>query len=80
MVLHDCKGIAGILPVAIMTAVLFVFIMRGSYFSNHITTEQVDEGIYVSLDGQEQYLLIRGEDVNNPSSFGLGGPSGRTHL
>ncbi len=73
------KGIVGILLVAIMTAVLFVFIMRGVlYFSNHITTPNgVDEGIYVSLNGQEQYLLIRGEDVNNPVIIWLhGGPCG----
>lgn len=36
----------------------------------------VDEGIYVDLGGQEQYLLIRGEDAANPVIIWLhGGPS-----
>ena len=73
------KGIVGILLAAILAAVLFVFSMRGVlYLSNHITTPNgVDESIYVLLDGQEQYLLIRGEDVNNPVIIWLhGGPSG----
>ncbi len=48
------------------------------YLSNHITTPNgVDESIYLLLDGQEQYLLIRGKDVNNPVIIWLhGGPSG----
>lgn len=49
-----------------------------TYFSNRITTENgVDEGIYVTLGGQEQYLLIRGKNVTNPVIVWLhGGPSG----
>ena len=73
------KGILGILLVAIIASVLFVFSVRGIlYLSNRITTPNgVDESIYVSLGGQEQYLLIRGEDVNNPVIIWLhGGPSG----
>ncbi len=70
----------GILLAAILAAVLFVFSMRGGvlYLSNHITTPNgVDESIYLLLDGQEQYLLIRGKDVNNPVIIWLhGGPSG----
>lgn len=48
-----------------------------NYFSNRITTENgIDEGIYVDLGGQEQYLLIRGEDKDNPVMIWLhGGPS-----
>lgn len=48
-----------------------------NYVSNHIRTENgVDEGTYVTLGGQEQYLLIRGEDVGNPVIIWLhGGPS-----
>ena len=59
-------------------AVLFVCIVRGvTYYSNHINTANgVDESIYVELNGQEQYLLIRGEDINNKIIIWLhGGPS-----
>lgn len=62
----------------IIAAVLFVCIVRSvTYFSNHITTPNgVDEGIYVTLGGQEQYLLIRGENTENPVMIWLhGGPS-----
>lgn len=62
----------------LVAAILFVCITRGvTYFSNHIDAPNgVDEGIYVTLGGQEQYLLIRGEDVGNPVMIWLhGGPS-----
>lgn len=37
----------------------------------------IDESIYVPLEGQEQYLLIRGTDVDNPLIIWLhGGPAG----
>lgn len=37
----------------------------------------IDESIYVPLNGQEQYLLIRGNDVDNPVIIWLhGGPAG----
>lgn len=62
----------------IVAMVLFLCIVHGgTYLSNHINTPNgVDEGIYVSLGGQEQYLLIRGEDTTNPVMVWLhGGPS-----
>lgn len=62
----------------IVAAVLFICVFRGiTWFSNCIDTANgIDEGIYVSLDGQEQYLLIRGEDTSNPVMIWLhGGPS-----
>ena len=38
--------------------------------------QSVNEGIFVSLGGQEQYLLIQGEDTANPVIIWLhGGPS-----
>ncbi len=62
----------------LVAAILFVCITRGvTYFSNHNDApNSVDEGIYVTLGGQEQYLLIRGESVNNPVMIWLhGGPA-----
>ena len=69
----------GIIVTALLLAViLFVCIVRGiTWFSNCIDTANgVDEGIYVTLGEQEQYLLIRGENVENPVMIWLhGGPS-----
>lgn len=47
-----------------------------TYFSNRIAGENgVDKGIYVTLGGQEQYLLVRGENADNPVMIWLhGGP------
>ena len=62
----------------LLCAVLVVGVARvTTWLSNRITTENgVDEGLYVELGGQEQYLLIRGEDVSNPVMIWLhGGPS-----
>ena len=49
-----------------------------TYCTNHISEKTgIDEGIYVPLGGQEQYLLIRGENKENPVIIWLhGGPSG----
>ncbi len=63
----------------ILVAVLFICVVRCvNYFANQIDTENgVDEGIFVTLGGQEQYLLIRGEDTSNPVMVWLhGGPAG----
>ena len=69
----------GISALALIAAtVLFVCVVRGvTYLSNRIDTPNgVDEGIYVTLGGQEQYLRIRGEDTANPVMMWLhGGPS-----
>lgn len=69
----------GIAVVAVIVAtVLFICVVRGiTWFSNRIDTANgIDEGIYVSLGGQEQYLLIRGVDIENPVMIWLhGGPS-----
>ena len=64
--------------VLVIAAIAVVAIARtANYLSNHITSENgVDEGIYVNLGGQEQYLLIRGENKDNPVLIWLhGGPS-----
>ena len=67
-------AVAGIL----LLAVLFVAAARLITRSNvRITSDNgVDEGVYVELCGQEQYLLIRGEDTSNPVVIWVhGGPS-----
>lgn len=73
------KGVA-ILTAAFLTVGITIIIAAriATYLSNRISTENgVDEGIYVTLGGQEQYLLIRGEDVKNPVIIWLhGGPAG----
>lgn len=71
--------IAFIVAAIIILLVVFVIAARSvTYFSNHITTENgIDEGVYVTLGGQEQYLLVRGENTGNPVIIWLhGGPSG----
>ena len=73
------KWIGFTLAAIVLLLILFVAIARGiTYFSTRIDTDSgIDEGIYVPLGGQEQYVLIRGEDVNNPVIIWLhGGPAG----
>lgn len=47
------------------------------YLESYIDTDQgINEGVYVTLGGQEQYLLIQGESIENPVIIWLhGGPS-----
>ena len=73
------KWIGGIVGIIILVAILVVIIARiVTYSTNYITSENgIDEAVYVPLGGQEQYLLIRGEDKDNPVIIWLhGGPSG----
>lgn len=58
-------------------AVVIVGCRNFNYIDCFINADKgVDEGIYVTLGGQEQYLLIRGEHVENPVIIWLhGGPS-----
>ena len=63
----------------VLLAILVVIVARLiTYCTNHISEKTgIDEGIYVPLGGQEQYLLIRGENKENPVIIWLhGGPSG----
>lgn len=64
--------------ILLICVVIIVAARTVTYFSNRISSENgVDEGIYVTLGGQEQYLLIRGENVDNPVIIWLhGGPAG----
>ncbi|MDE7177029.1 MAG: alpha/beta hydrolase [Lachnospiraceae bacterium] len=68
-------GIFGILLIYVS-----VFIIGGrnlNYFKHYeMIAQGVDEGTYVTLGGQEQYVLIRGMDSENPVMIYLhGGPS-----
>lgn len=67
-----CPGLIIVLTSVIVAARIY------TYRENHITSSNgVDEGIYVALGGQQQYLLIRGQDVGNPVIIRLhGGPAG----
>lgn len=72
------KWAAIALATLLLAAVLFVAGARLVTWLNVRITgmDSVDEGIYVDLCGQEQYLLIRGADVLNPVVIWLhGGPS-----
>lgn len=65
--------------VLITAALLFIFTARFStYRSTHITaSDGIDEQTYVKLGDQEQHLLIRGQDKDNPVVIWLhGGPAG----
>lgn len=72
--------ILALLLMALLASIVIVVVAARTvtYYSNRICTENgVDERIYVTLGGQEQYLLIRGEDVSNPVILWLhGGPAG----
>lgn len=71
--------IGGILGSVVLLTILVVVVARIiTYSKNHITTKNgIDEAVYVPLGGQEQYLLIRGENKENPVIIWLhGGPSG----
>lgn len=79
-ILHSILKWSGctIAAIIVLLIVFIIAVRAGTYFSNHINTENgIDEGAYVTLGGQEQYLLIRGEDISNPVVVWLhGGPSG----
>lgn len=77
-ILRILKWVLIILPSFLLLAALFVAGARLITWANvRISAENgVDEGVYVDLGGQEQYLLIRGEDASNPVVIWLhGGPS-----
>lgn len=67
-----------VLGLIVLVLLSLVVIRLITYSKHHITTDNgIDEGIYINIGGQQQYLLIRGEDINNPVIIWLhGGPSG----
>jgi pimeloyl-ACP methyl ester carboxylesterase len=66
--------------VGIVLALTFIFVIgcRNINYLKHykMVKNGVDEGIYVSLGGMEQYVLVRGMNTDNPVIIYLhGGPS-----
>lgn len=79
VILHVAKWGAIVIAGLLVLVVIVVGVARMvTTQSNAIDPHRgIDEEIYVPLDGQEQYLLIRGNDVDNPVIIWLhGGPAG----
>ena len=75
---HILRVIITVIFALIFGAMSFVIGMRNVRYMSHYANLQngVDEGIYVPLNGQEQYVLMTGADVKNPVIVYLhGGPS-----
>lgn len=87
-VVGECKKksvpirvIKGMCALIATLVIAFAIVMVGSrnlhYIDSFVDTKRgVNEGVYVTLGGQKQYLLIQGDDVTNPVIIWLhGGPS-----
>ena len=77
--LRIIKILAAVIVTIPLGATVFIIGCRNfKYISHFINTHKgVEEGVYVSLGGQEQYVLIRGKNNENPVIIYLhGGPSG----
>lgn len=74
-ILKWCGGIFGILLIVI--SVFIIGCRNVNYFKHYqMIAHGVDEGTYVTLSGQEQYVLMRGMNSDNPVMIYLhGGPS-----
>ena len=63
-----------------LVLILFIFVIgyrNVNYFQHYkLVKSGIDEAQYLMLGGQEQYILMRGENINNPVIIYLhGGPS-----
>ncbi len=71
------KWIVGAVCALVLLLVAAMCILKiVNHFQYRITTENgIDEELYVDLNGQMQFIRIRGEDINNPVILYLhGGP------
>ena len=78
LLLHIIKWLVRIILFLLVGIAIIIAGCRNfNYINSYAGGKQsVNEGIYVSLGGQEQYLLIQGEDTANPVIIWLhGGPS-----
>lgn len=66
-----------ILVLVFATLIFFIGVRNINYFNHYYLIENgVDEGMFINLGGQEQYVLVRGADKSNPVIVFLhGGPS-----
>ena len=72
------KWIIAVIASAVVAVILFVTGVRNVNYITHrqMVSSGVDEGTYVMLGGQKQYVLMRGMDTDNPVIIYLhGGPS-----
>ncbi len=72
------RGIVGTSGIFIIGICVFILACRNANYLKHfrMITKGVDEAAYVTLGGQEQYVLMRGMDKENPVIIYLhGGPS-----
>lgn len=72
-------GILGTVLVVFFGLIILIIGARNVNYMKHFTGSGngIDEEIFVHINGQEQYLLIKGEDVENPVMIYLhGGPAG----
>ena len=69
-----------LIPVVIVFLTVIIVITGRiiNRFSHYIDASKgIDETTYVDIGGQEQYLVIRGKDINNPVILYIhGGPGG----
>lgn len=76
--IHIIKWIFGCAAILIAGLTIFVIAFRNVNYFNHyrMLKNGIDEGCYVTLGNQEQYILMRGMDKDNPVIIYLhGGPS-----
>lgn len=66
-----------ILLILLGVGIVIIGCRNFNYIDSYFNCDKgVNEGVYVTLGGQEQYLLIQGEDTTNPVIIWLhGGPS-----